>query len=108
MGYALAIGWLVVVAVVAYMFMVRPQRQSMAAHIALLESLAVGDEIVSAGGVYGTIRALDDDVIDLEVAEGVTIKLARGAVARLATTEGPHAPGLPDAVDAPTSPDEAV
>jgi len=108
MGYALAIGWLVVVVVVAYLFMIRPQRQSMAAHLALLEHLSVGDEVVTAGGVYGTIRALQDDVVELEVAPGVTVKLARGAVARLASADGHDAPDRAVAGDAPTpSPDEA-
>ena len=91
MGVALAIGWFVLLLGGGYWFMVRPQRQSVAAHLVLLENLAVGDEIVSAGGVYGTIRALRDDIVDLEVADGVTVKLARGAVARLAV------PDLPDA-----------
>jgi preprotein translocase subunit YajC len=93
MGVALAIGWFLVVLAGGYWFMVRPQRQSVAEHLVLLENLAVGDEIVSAGGIYGTIRALRDDVIDLEVSDGVTVKLARGAVARLA------APDLPDQHD---------
>jgi preprotein translocase subunit YajC len=108
MGYALAIGWLVVVGVVAYLFMIRPQRQSMAAHLALLEHLSVGDEVVTAGGVYGTIRALQDDVVELEVAAGVTVKLARGAVARLATPERTEPPDRAVTADVPTpSPDEA-
>jgi len=89
MGFALAIGWFLLVLAGAYWFMVRPQRQSMAEHVVLLENLEVGDEIISAGGVYGTIRGLRDDVIDLEVADGVTIKLARGAVARLASSAVP-------------------
>ena len=93
MGLALAIGWFLLVLAAAYWFMIRPQRQSMAEHVMLLENLEVGDEIISAGGVYGTIRALRDDEVDLEVANGVTIKLARGAVARLAT------PAVPDQQD---------
>jgi|SRR5688572_5743313 preprotein translocase subunit YajC len=89
MGLALAIGWFLLVLAAAYWFMVRPQRQSMVEHAVLLQNLEVGDEIISAGGVYGTIRGLRDDEIDLEVADGVTIKLARGAVARLASSTVP-------------------
>lgn len=105
MGFALAIVWFLVLLVAGYWFLVRPQRQSMAEHLALLERLSVGDAVVTAGGVYGTIRALADDVVELEIADGVTIKLARGAVARLATTSDAAAMDL---TDAPPSPDEAI
>ena len=105
MGFALAIVWFLVLLGAGYWFMVRPQRQSMAEHLALIERLSVGDEVVTAGGVYGTIRALTDDVVELEIADGVTIKLARGAVGRLATASDADAP---DDADAPPSTDEAI
>ena len=81
------IGWFVLLAVGFYFGVVRPQRRTMMEHRVLLENLQVGDDVISAGGVYGTIRALRDDVIELDVAEGVTIKLARAAVARRAVTD---------------------
>ncbi len=77
-----AIGWFVLLAVGFFFLIVRPQRRQVAAHRALVESLGVGDEVITAGGVYGTIRALRDDVIELEVADGVVIRLARAAIAR--------------------------
>jgi preprotein translocase subunit YajC len=77
-----AIGWFILLAVGFFFLIVRPQRRQIAAHRALLASLGVGDDVITAGGVYGTIRALRDDVIELEIADGVVIRLARAAIAR--------------------------
>ena len=46
-------------------------------------TLEVGDEVLLTSGVYATIRSLDEDVAQVEVAEGVTIKVARGAVGQV-------------------------
>ena len=48
----------------------------------LVSRLQVGDEVITAGGLYGTIRALRDETIELEVADGVVVRMARGAIAR--------------------------
>jgi preprotein translocase subunit YajC len=64
------------------LLIVRPQRRQMAAHRALVASLRVGDEVVTSGGIYGTIRGLDDGTVDLEVASGVRLRVARGAIAQ--------------------------
>jgi len=77
-----AIAWFVLLAAVFFFLVVRPQRRQIAAHRALVDSLTVGDEVVTAGGLYGTIRALRDDTIELEVADGVVVRMARGAIAR--------------------------
>ncbi|HEX9411405.1 MAG TPA: preprotein translocase subunit YajC [Actinomycetota bacterium] len=73
------IGFMVVI---FYMVLIRPQRRRQQAQRQLIESLDVGDEVVTLGGMYGTIRTLDDESITLEVAPGVDIRFARGAVAR--------------------------
>jgi preprotein translocase subunit YajC len=64
------------------LLIVRPQRRQMAAHRALVASLQVGDEVVTSGGIYGTIFGLDDEAVDLEVASGVVLRVARGAIAQ--------------------------
>lgn len=64
------------------LLIVRPQRRQMAAHRALVASLKVGDEVVTSGGIYGTILGLDDGTLDLEVASGVVLRVARGAIAQ--------------------------
>ena len=64
-----------------YVLIVRPQRRQMQAHRALVASLEVGDEIITSGGVYGTIRSMDEGVLDVEITNGVIVRVARGAVA---------------------------
>lgn len=68
--------------VIFYMLLIRPQRRRQQAQRQLIESLDVGDEVVTLGGMYGTIRALDDESVTLEVAPSVDIRFARGAIAR--------------------------
>jgi len=64
------------------LLIVRPQRRRMAAHRAMVASLRVGDDVVTSGGIYGTIRGLDDETLDLEVSPGIVLRVARGAIAQ--------------------------
>ncbi|MGH9032467.1 MAG: preprotein translocase subunit YajC [Acidimicrobiia bacterium] len=78
----IALLYLLLLVVAFFLLVVRPQRRQLAAHRALVASLEVGDEIISSGGIHGTIRAIDDDdVLRLEIADGVVVRLARRAVA---------------------------
>ena len=74
---------ILIVLVVAFVWftVLRPQRRRQAEQEDLFATLRVGDEIVTAGGVYGTIRALRDDVLEVEIAPGTTVRVARRAVA---------------------------
>jgi preprotein translocase subunit YajC len=72
---------IVLVVIVAWFVFVRPQRRRQAEQEDLFATLRVGDEIVTAGGVYGTIQALRDDVLEVEIAPGTTVRVARRAVA---------------------------
>jgi preprotein translocase subunit YajC len=65
-----------------YALVVRPQRRRVLEHRMLMASLEIGDDVLTAGGIYGTIRSVRDDDVDLEIASGVVIKMARGAIAR--------------------------
>jgi preprotein translocase subunit YajC len=74
---------LVIVAlfVVFWLLLIRPQRRRQRAQDEMLASLRVGDEIVTAGGLYGEITAIEDDEVHVEIAEGVEVRVARRAVA---------------------------
>jgi preprotein translocase subunit YajC len=86
-----ALAYFAIIALAFFFLIVRPQRRRLAAHRALVAALEVGDEVVTTGGVFGTVRGLDDDRVRLEVAEGVVISVARAAIAQ---TAAPHpAPG---------------
>ena len=68
--------------VVFYFFMIRPQRNRMRQHQELLSALGLGDEVETIGGIYGTIRSMDDESYMLEVSPGTTVRVSRGAVRR--------------------------
>ncbi len=69
-------------AVAFFFLVVRPQRRQLAARRALIAAIEVDDHIITAGGIYGTVRAIEGDVLSIEVADGVVLTLAREAVAR--------------------------
>jgi preprotein translocase subunit YajC len=74
---------IVVVALFAlfWFMLVRPQRRQAAEQRELIASLEPGDEIVSAGGLYGVIRSIDGDELQVEIANDLVVRMARGAVA---------------------------
>ena len=65
-----------------YLLLVRPQQRRLKAQRALIASVAVGDRVVTAGGIIGTIRILEDDRVALEVAPGVELRVLRAAISR--------------------------
>ena len=73
---------LVVIAVFAiiYLFMVRPNKKRMAEYQKMLDSLQVGNRVLAAG-IYGTIKKINEKTIEVEVAKGVVIEVAKNAVA---------------------------
>ncbi|MRS12933.1 MAG: preprotein translocase subunit YajC [Actinobacteria bacterium] len=73
---------LAVIAVAFYMLLIRPQQKRQKEHQALMSSLAEGDRIVTIGGVYGTIRSVDDGQVGVEIASGVIVQFDRSAIAR--------------------------
>ncbi len=79
---ALAPLWLIVMLGAFYALLIRPQRRQVAAHQALMASLAVGDEVMTMGGIFGRIQTLEGDVVDLEVAPGTSLRVARSAISR--------------------------
>jgi preprotein translocase subunit YajC len=76
-------GLLVIVAlfVVFWLLLIRPQRRRQRAQDEMLGNLRVGDEIVTAGGLYGDITAIEGDEVYVQIADGVEVRLARRAVA---------------------------
>jgi preprotein translocase subunit YajC len=74
---------------VFWLLLIRPQRAGVRRQQALLASLQPGDEIVSAGGLYGVIRTLDDDDLEVEIADGLVVRMARGAVAGIVEHDEP-------------------
>jgi preprotein translocase subunit YajC len=73
---------LAVIAVAFYLLMIRPQQKRQKEHQALMNALVEGDRVVTIGGVYGTVRTLDDGRVGIEIAPDVVVEFDRAAVAR--------------------------
>lgn len=82
----IAIGWFLII---------RPQQQRMREQRELVDSLAPGDRVITAGGIHGELVSVDEETVELRVADGIVLTLARPAIARLvdpseaATDDGP-------------------
>jgi preprotein translocase subunit YajC len=64
-----------------WFLLIRPQRRRQMEARRLVQSLAVGKEIVTAGGLYGTITSLDEDEARVKIADGVEVRVAKRAIA---------------------------
>ncbi|MFN2526715.1 MAG: preprotein translocase subunit YajC [Actinomycetota bacterium] len=65
-----------------YFMLIRPQKRRVEQHRRLLESISLGDEVVTMGGLFGTVRALREDEIELEIAPKTKIRIVKSAIAR--------------------------
>ena len=71
---------LVLMFVVLYFIMIRPQMKKQKEHKSMIEALAKGDEVVIAGGVLGRVAKLGESFLNVEVAHGVEVQVQRSAV----------------------------
>jgi preprotein translocase subunit YajC len=66
-----------------YFLLIRPQQKKAKAHKALLESMKKGDNVITAGGVHGKITAVENELVTLEVANNVNIKITKSYIAAI-------------------------
>ena len=71
----------VILIAIMYFLMIRPQMKRQKEHKAMLDKLAKGDEVITSGGIVGTVVALSDAFITVEVASGVQLRVQKGAIA---------------------------
>ncbi len=76
----LALGWV---------FLVLPARRRQRSHEGMQDEVVAGDEIITAGGIHGVVREVDDDELRVEIAPGVVVTLDRRAVAAVAQNDPP-------------------
>jgi preprotein translocase subunit YajC len=74
---------LVLMFVVLYFVMIRPQMKRQKEHKAMIDALAKGDEVVTAGGVLGKVAKLGESYVHVEVSDGVELQLQRSAVVQV-------------------------
>ncbi|MBP6332364.1 MAG: preprotein translocase subunit YajC [Aminivibrio sp.] len=81
---------LAIFVVIFYFFIIRPQKKRQRAQDQLLASLTRGDQIVTIGGFFATIREVKDDSIVVEIADGVKVRILKSAVATKRAAAAPQ------------------
>ncbi len=85
-----------VVVIGFYLLIIRPAQRRQREAAAVVAQLSAGQEVMTTAGIFGTLRAVDDDSVLIEVAPGTVIKYAKAAIARI--VDDPSATGsLPQA-----------
>jgi len=69
--------------VIFYFLLIRPQQKQKKEHQSLLSNLKVGDNVLTAGGIYGRVTGLRDDKVTVEISDKVRVKVNRGHIANV-------------------------
>ena len=72
---------LILMFAIFYFLLIRPQQKKAKQHKAMLSAVKKGDRVVSAGGLHGVITGIADDVITMEIAPKIRVKVSRGSIA---------------------------
>lgn len=72
---------LLIMFAIFYFLLIRPQSKRAKAHKELIAALSLGDEIVTAGGIHGKVAGLQEQIVTVEIATGVKVKINRSSVA---------------------------
>ncbi len=78
---------MVLLLVVMYVLMIRPQRQRQQTQQRMIDSAGVGDDILTSGGIYGTITEIEDDDVVVEIADGLAVHMTRRGIAAVLPPE---------------------
>jgi preprotein translocase subunit YajC len=98
---------MVLLLVVMYVLMIRPQRQRQHAQQTMIESAGVGDDVLTNGGIYGTITQAEEDDLVVEIADGLSVHMTRRGIAAVLPPEVDEEDTEADIVDAEVE-DEAL
>jgi preprotein translocase subunit YajC len=73
--------------------LIRPQKRRVENHKKLVDSIGIGDEVVTIGGLFGTVHSVGDEEIELVVASGTQLRFVKSAIARRVSEDLDDAPG---------------
>lgn len=79
---------LVIMFLIFYFVLIRPEKQKQAEARKMVDELKDGDNIITLSGIHGTIKKIKDDVVTLQVADNVRIKVERSSIGRLKSSGG--------------------
>ena len=80
-GGASGLIMMVVIFAIFYFILIRPQQKKMKEHKKMVEELKKGDEIITSGGIYGTVEGVTPDTLTVKIAEGTKVKVTRSSIA---------------------------
>jgi preprotein translocase subunit YajC len=83
---------LILMFVIFYFLLIRPQQKKAKAHKQMLSNLRKGDNVMTNGGLFGRITGIDDQVVVIEIAPQVRVKVSRGAIGGVAAGQAPPQP----------------
>ncbi len=86
-GTGMLIIWILVFFGIFYFLAVRPQRKQRQAHQEMVAMLKKGDEIVTIGGMFGVVRRLGDDWVELDVSKGTRVRFLKKAISQIVSEE---------------------
>lgn len=80
---------MLVIFVIFYLFLIVPQQKKAKEHQKLLNALKRGDRVLLTGGLYGSVSNVKGDIVEVKIAEGVTVEAAKSAVSTVVTAPAP-------------------
>lgn len=78
----------ILIFVIFYLLILRPQQKQSRQRQEMLKALKRGDDVITSGGLYGKVLNIVDDVITLEIAKGVSVRVSRAGISGLVGTSG--------------------
>lgn len=83
---------LILIFAIMYFLMIRPQQKKAKQHKTMIDSLRRGDQVVTSGGVLGKVSKVSDDgIVEIEIAEGVKVRVMRATIAQVLNKTEPAA-----------------
>ncbi|MDR1244779.1 MAG: preprotein translocase subunit YajC [Endomicrobium sp.] len=89
---------LMLIFVFFYLFLIRPQQKKAKEHQKSLNVLKKGDKVITSGGIYATVNAVRDNVLDIKIADGVNVQIAKQSIATVITKEAEEQAKIPEVV----------
>ncbi|MFI0395517.1 preprotein translocase subunit YajC [Paracoccus jiaweipingae] len=80
---------LILIFVIMYFLMIRPQQKRLKEHRQMVDAISRGDQVVTAGGLIGKVTNVMDDQIEVEIAQGVKVKVVRSTVGQVLNKTAP-------------------
>lgn len=86
---------LVFIMVIMYFLLIRPQKKRLMVHEEMVKTTKKGDHVITAGGIFGKITAVEDEVLRVEIASGVEVRVVRSTITSVVDKDGKPIPAVP-------------